>query len=393
MRETGLLDTPVEGSFDRLTRLTTRLLNVPATYMSLVDEQRDFYISTCGFPEPIASGRNMTGPTFCQYAITSNAPLVIDDVMTVPVLRDLPAVKVLGVRAYAGIPLVAENGDIIGAFCALDNKPREWTALDLETLVSMADAALREVMYRTAVRRAERHEAAAQRRTRAREEVLNVVAHDLRTPVSIIGTAAFTLSLQPLAKEGLDALQSVRAASGQIATLIHDLIEHDKFDAAHFTLRRQPIDANALVEDAITMLAPAAAQQDVVLIPDVDGTEVQVSADYERVLRVFTNLVRNALRAGGPGSAITIRQKASGDSVSFSVIDQGRGMTEEQRRPVDDPHWRPVDPAAPDQGLGLYIAKVIVAAHGGDLQVVRTGPEGSELAFTLPTLAGGMLRR
>lgn len=386
VRETGLLDTPVEGAFDRLTRLTCRVLNVPATYMSLVDEQRDFYLSTCGFPEPISSGRNMTGPTFCQYAITSNVPLVIDDVLTVPVLRDLPAVKVLGVRAYAGIPLVAGNGDVIGAFCALDNKPREWTAVDLETLTGMADSALREVMYRTAVRRAERHEAAAKRRTEAREEVLNVVAHDLRTPVSVIGTASYTLSMLALPKEGLDAVQSVRAASGLISTLIHDLTEHVTFDAAHFSLRRQPIDASVLVEDAVAMLTPAVAQQDMVLIPDVDGMDVQVSADYERMLRVFTNLVRNALRAGARGSVIGIRQEVTADGVRFSVSDQGSGLTAEQRRPIEDSGWRPADPAAPDQGLGLYIAKVIVAAHGGTLSVTSNGSDGTTLAFTVPRL-------
>ena len=69
LRETGLLDTPAEPAFDRLTRLAVRLLKVPATFLSLVDEDRDFYKASTGFGEPLASARELAGRTFCHFSI------------------------------------------------------------------------------------------------------------------------------------------------------------------------------------------------------------------------------------------------------------------------------------------------------------------------------------
>ena len=77
VRATGLLDSDVEEVFDRLTRLAVRLVGVPASFISLVDADRDFYKSACGFGEPLASVRQLTGPTFCHYTVQGTEPLVI----------------------------------------------------------------------------------------------------------------------------------------------------------------------------------------------------------------------------------------------------------------------------------------------------------------------------
>src|SRR5580765_6377247 len=115
-------------------RLLARLIGVPVTFISLVDEHRDFYKSCLGFGEPLASERQLEGETFCHYAIVSDGPLVIDDTTVDPVFRAVPTVVSLGVRAYAGIPLRTEEGDAIGSFCAIDFQPRAWSELDVEIL-------------------------------------------------------------------------------------------------------------------------------------------------------------------------------------------------------------------------------------------------------------------
>jgi len=122
---TQLLDTPPEESFDRLTRLAAKLVNVPATFISLVDEGRDFYKSCFGFGEPLATDRALEGRTFCHYAIVSDGALLIPDTMADPVFREVPTVQTLGVRAYAGIPLITDEGQAIGSFCAIDFKARQ----------------------------------------------------------------------------------------------------------------------------------------------------------------------------------------------------------------------------------------------------------------------------
>ena len=154
VRATGLLDTDVELAFDRLTRLAVQLVDVAAAFISLVDENRDFYKSSCGFGEPLATVRELTGPTFCHYTIQSTEPLVIPDTAADARYRDIPTVQSLGVAAYVGIPLVFA-GQVIGSFCAIDVLPRAWTPRDVAALTDLAAAALSEIELRAATTRSE----------------------------------------------------------------------------------------------------------------------------------------------------------------------------------------------------------------------------------------------
>jgi PAS domain S-box-containing protein len=150
VRATGLLDSQKEEAFDRLTRLAAKLTGAPVTFLSLVDEERDYYKSCFGFPEPLASDRQMTGTTFCHYALLSDGPLVIEDTLADPVYRQVPTVTSLGVRAYLGIPLRTQ-GATIGSFCAIDFQPREWSALQVEVMEELAASTMREIELRSAI--------------------------------------------------------------------------------------------------------------------------------------------------------------------------------------------------------------------------------------------------
>jgi signal transduction histidine kinase len=149
VRATGLLESPTEEEFDRLTRLAARLTGAPVTFISLVGEDRDVYKSCFGFPEPLASERQMTGTTFCHYALVSKGPLVIENTAAHPIYRTVPTVQSLGVAAYLGVPLVNSTGNAIGSFCAIDFKPRAWTPLDVEVMQELAASTLREIELRT----------------------------------------------------------------------------------------------------------------------------------------------------------------------------------------------------------------------------------------------------
>lgn len=149
VRGTNLLDTEAEEVFDRLTRLAVRLVGIPAAFISLVDENRDFYKSACGFGEPLSSKRELTGLTFCHYTVQRTDPLIIPDTAADPQYRNVPTVKTLGVAAYVGVPLVV-NGQAVGAFCAIDMKPHAWSAGEIEVLTELAASAQREIELRGA---------------------------------------------------------------------------------------------------------------------------------------------------------------------------------------------------------------------------------------------------
>lgn len=152
VRKTGLLDSGQEESFDRLTRLASVLIGAPVAFISLVDEGRDFYKSCYGFPEPLASARQLEGETFCHYTIGADQPLIIPDTRADPKYRNVPTVHSLGIAAYLGIPLITRDGLALGSFCLIDFEPRAWTARDVEIARELAASAMREIELREALR-------------------------------------------------------------------------------------------------------------------------------------------------------------------------------------------------------------------------------------------------
>jgi hypothetical protein len=146
LHETTLLDSPPEDRFDSLTQLASRALNAPVALVSLVDEDRQFFKSCLGLPEPWASERETPlTHSFCQHAIAAREPLIVEDARKHPVLHDNEAIKDLGVIAYAGIPLEGRSGQPLGTLCVIDHEPRAWTANEIDLLTGIARAVTAQV--------------------------------------------------------------------------------------------------------------------------------------------------------------------------------------------------------------------------------------------------------
>ncbi|MFL5384255.1 MAG: ATP-binding protein [Longimicrobiaceae bacterium] len=146
---TGLLDSAPVEVFDRLTRLAARLLGAPMAALSLLDDRRQFFMSQCGFPPPLADARQTPLEySVCRRVVASAGPVAIGDAAREPWLADNPLVTELGVRAYAGYPVATRDGQVLGSFCVCDFRPREWDGDALETLRELAELAALEVERR-----------------------------------------------------------------------------------------------------------------------------------------------------------------------------------------------------------------------------------------------------
>jgi GAF domain-containing protein len=156
LRRSALLDTPPEEPFDRLTRLATRLCKAPVALVSLVDTDRQFFKSSQGLPEPWHSRRETPlAYSFCKYAVARpSEPLVVHDARTEENFWDNPAMRVLGIVAYAGVPLTL-SGQALGTLCVIDTQPRAWTAEEMAALQDLAACAMREIDLRTRLRESE----------------------------------------------------------------------------------------------------------------------------------------------------------------------------------------------------------------------------------------------
>ncbi len=148
LQRTKLLDTAPEEAFDRLTKLTRRVLRVPVSLISLVDRERQFFKSVVG-PEPWASLRQTPlSHSFCQHLVPTSKPLIIADARYHPLVSDNLAITELGVVAYLGIPLTSPDGQTLGSLCAIDMQPRQWTQEEIEILHELAASATTEVELR-----------------------------------------------------------------------------------------------------------------------------------------------------------------------------------------------------------------------------------------------------
>src|SRR4051812_22065985 len=201
LRSTALLDSPPEEAFDRLTRLASHALNVPVALVSLVSDDRQFFKSCIGIVEPWASERGTPlSHSFCQHAVASGEPLVIEDARETPLVRDNLAIPDLDVIAYAGVPLKTSDGAVLGTFCAIDHQPRVWTEADLAFVGEMAQSAMTEIELRSAVRHLEDARAEAEG-----------TAMTLRELQAISDAALMNLGIDDLLRE---LLSRVRSAVG-----------------------------------------------------------------------------------------------------------------------------------------------------------------------------------
>lgn len=381
VRDSGLLDTPAEEVFDALTRLAARLLDVPVSFVSVVDAGRDFYKSQTGLPDAIAADRQLDGRTLCHYTLNSDQPLVIDDTFSHPVWKSVPTVETMGIRAYAGVPLKLD-GQRIGSFCVVDMQPRAWTPDEVETLQQIALSAGRELSLRAALKTAQAEAISAQAQARAKEELIAVVAHDLRTPLQLLYLN--TVLLQRVADARHQAIAS------RMASAIDSMKEMaDNLISSSITgtpgARRRDFSGLLLAGEAVEMMRPIAERAGISLVLG-DTADATVSVDYAQVLRILGNLIGNAIKYSQAGSVVTVHTRAAPGQLLLTVLDQGKGMTAEEQALAFDRGWQGGAGMVRGDGagLGLAIVKNLVEMQGGKVSIESEVGRGSAFTVALP---------
>ena len=154
LNELRIVDAAPPEAFDNLTKLATKVFDVPVALVSIVQENRDrqYFSSQQGLPEPWAcEGQTPLTHSFCQYVKKLESPLVVRDARCHDVVHDNLAIRDLNVIAYLGVPVTDQIGNCIGALCVIDGKPRDWSTEDVEILKGLANCVNNEVVLRAAL--------------------------------------------------------------------------------------------------------------------------------------------------------------------------------------------------------------------------------------------------
>jgi two-component system sensor histidine kinase BaeS len=215
-----------------------------------------------------------------------------------------------------------------------------------------------------------------------RRSVLADVAHELRTPITVIRGQAEGI-IDGVYAADAEQLRPVLAATRSLEVLLDDLRTLALAEAGTLQLRREQIDVGILVEDTFSALREAAAVQHVQLSADIEPAGLTVDADSVRLRSVLANLVGNALRHTPPGGTVRIVAARADAELRITVRDTGDGIPAELLPRVFD---RFVKGAGSNgSGLGLSIVRDIVEAHGGMVTASSQEGAGTEVALTIPS--------
>jgi PAS domain S-box-containing protein len=235
-------------------------------------------------------------------------------------------------------------------------------------------------------------EDALRRAVRARDEMLGVVSHDLRSPLQTIELATRLISHR-IAKEDryewlTPPVERILRSSRTARRLIEDLLDIVSIEEGKLSIRQGAVDPTTIIQETIDALQPQAEDKQLLLEASVAPGLAPISGDHDRILQVLSNLIGNALKFTPAGGRVSLRAAEQGDAVVFSVTDTGPGIPEAQRQHLFNRFWQADSADRRGRGLGLAIAKGIVEAHGGKLWFESEVGQGTTFSFTMPSCQG-----
>ncbi|MBW3572095.1 MAG: response regulator [Gemmatimonadetes bacterium] len=290
-------------------------------------------------------------------------------------------VGAIGPRSAMVVPLRAGDRAIGGITLVAAESGRRFDADDLALAQELATRAA------LAVENA-RLFAQAQAATRARDEMLAVVAHDLRNPLSTISLGT-ELLLDTTADDAAHAfhrrhLGTVKRSAERMNRLIQDLLDVTRVAGGKMALTSQDEDLSLLLAEAAAMLRPLAEARGIAFTTRGTKGLPRLRVDGARLMQVISNLVGNAIKFTPEGGRVTLSATLEESELRIAVIDTGSGIPAEALPHVFGRFWQADDADRRGLGLGLAIARGIVEAHGGRIWVESEPGQGSIFQFTLP---------
>ncbi|WP_437734521.1 PAS domain-containing protein [Sorangium sp. So ce1335] len=223
---------------------------------------------------------------------------------------------------------------------------------------------------------------------RLKEEWTSVVAHDLKQPVTTIVGYAAQIERRPHVAEAVKARAGhILASARRLGRMVSDLTDISRIESRRLAIERGPVDLPALVQAVVERTAGETQGHPVDI--EIRGEIPVVAADAGRVEQVLSNLLSNAAKYGDHGTPIQVRLERRGDAVETSIWNRGRSIPPEEQPLLFERFFRGKarEERVVGLGLGLYIAKGLVEAHGGNIWVESPGDGHTAFYFTLPVLA------
>jgi signal transduction histidine kinase len=221
---------------------------------------------------------------------------------------------------------------------------------------------------------------------RLKDDFIATVSHELRTPLTSI-TGYVELAREQADPESARFLEIAERNAARLLELVNDLLFVARIQSGRLDIEVGDVDLRELAAECVDSAGPAAARRHVELALDLSEAVPGVIADRRRMIQVLDNLISNAIKFSPDGGRVEVSVRSAGDRVVTAVRDRGIGITEAERGQLFERFFRTegaLSRQIPGTGLGLYITKAIVDAHGGTVEVASVPGEGSTFSVLLP---------
>ena len=333
---------------------------------------------------PPGSGRPIHG-TLLEDLLRTNQSIYRRDMSSAeyPEEDDFLA---LGLRCRLATPLL-QGARAIGMVSFVRREPSSFRPEEIE-LAGLLGRLVASAVQNIRAYEAERKTVEELRRLSAlRADFVSLVSHELRTPMAAVIGASRTLQqrwreLSPEQRESF--LELISGETARLAELISDVLDTSRIEAGTFSFRFRDVDIGELVRDAVA--TAQLGQDEVRLLADVQDALPEIRGDPERLRQVLTNLIDNAVKYSPAGGDVEVHAYPENGRLRIDVHDHGPGIAKADQKLIFEKFGRVTGAGAtrPGTGLGLFIARSIAEAHGGELEVQSAPDQGATFTLELP---------
>ncbi len=307
----------VNWEFDRFTRLAGAALRVPICLVSFVTSDRQVFAGACGLPPELDAVRETPlSHSICQHAVNLRSLLVINDTTLDPRVSEILSVAEYGIRAYLGCPLMTDEGDVLGSFCAIDHVPRDWTMEEIDQIRDFGALVVQKIEAKMSQ---DRHRSA-----------FDVVLHDLKSPLSgiLMATSLLDERLDSVPEAMRPLLESIGEEGTKALRLVEFLSKENRNEVVDSCQ-----DPRGVILNVVGRLNPSAAAKSIRIETHLTDC-VPMAAGSLVIEQVVENLLENAIKYSPADRTVAISAGATGRVGHLTIIDEGPGFSEEDRKRI-----------------------------------------------------------
>ena len=378
LKNTGLMDTPREEAFDRLCRLAAKILNVPLSIVSLVNNKKQFFKADFGLPAPFNETRELPIDfSLCRYTMAGHS-IISSDASADPFLRCHPSTVPWGISSLIVLPLITEDGHVLGTFCVIQPTPREWTDLDLEIMKELTASIMTEINLRNKITRLKLEQ-------NFRDTFVAAMTHDLRTPITVAKLTAQMLARRhPDDEEINTSAAKINSSLDRSDKMIQNLLDVNKLNSgSKLELKIEDCCLNVEIEQVLQELSVIYGPR----FRFISKEEINCKVDPIAMRRIAENLISNAAKYSSPDTPVEVLVIRDLNAIKISVKNFGNPISEADQIHIFEPFHRTIEARNSGQtgwGLGLQLVRGLVEAHGGSVDVRSNEQEGTCFTVEVP---------